>query len=166
MQVKLKPEAQVVKTRTRWYNAAKSTWLARCVATLTSFDLVSINLRAFWASPAPCVPKRDSFRLLTHTQAVNLQMEKSLAVMPFDEAEMENLLGAMCSSKLDLLHGYWQMSLALEAQEAFTIVTPDWLFSPTRVSQGESNSTSYFPSTLSRISSGLKCKDVGEWRVL
>ena len=35
------------------------------------------------------------------------------------------VVGGEVLRELDFLQGYWQMSLALEAQEVFTIVTPD-----------------------------------------
>ena len=37
------------------------------------------------------------------------------------------MLGAKCFGKLDLLQEYWQTPLAPEAQEVFTIVTPEGL---------------------------------------
>ena len=64
-------------------------------------------------------------------------------MMPNQE-DMRELLGAKCFGKLDLLQRYWQMPLAPEAQEVFTIVAPDGLFNPTHVPQGELNATSYF----------------------
>ena len=95
---------------------------------------------AVWASPAMAVPKRDTFRLFSDYQAVNSQVEQSPGVMPNQE-DMRELLGAKCFGKLDLLQGYRQMPLAPEAQEVFTIVTPDGLFFPTRVPQGVLNAT-------------------------
>ena len=51
-------------------------------------------------------------------------MEKSPGVMPNQEADMVDLLSARLFGKLDLFHGYWQMSSAEEAREIFTITTP------------------------------------------
>ena len=78
--------------------------------------------------------KKGTFRLFSDYQAVNSPVEQSPGVMPNQE-DMRELLGAKCFGKLDLLQGYWQMPLAPEAQEVFTIVTPDGLFTPTRVPQ-------------------------------
>ena len=87
--------------------------------------------------------KTDTFRLVSDYQAVNSQVEQRPGVMPNQE-DMRELLGAKYFGKLDLLQGYWQMPLSPEAQEVFTIVTPDGLFAPTRVPQGVLNATSYF----------------------
>ena len=50
------------------------------------------------------------------------------------------------------------MPLAPEAQEVFTIVTPDGLFTPTRVPQGVLNATSYFQGVMTDLLCGLDCK--------
>ena len=57
--------------------------------------------------------------------------------MPNQEADVVDLLSARFFGKLDL-RGYWQMPLAEEAREIFTITTPLGLFTPTRVPQGVS----------------------------
>ena len=44
--------------------------------------------------------------------------------MPNQEAEIVDLCGATCFGKLDMLQGYWQMLLAAETQDVFTIATP------------------------------------------
>ncbi|CAN0501571.1 unnamed protein product, partial [Scytosiphon promiscuus] len=49
---------------------------------------------------------------------------------------MGDLLGKTYFGKLDLLQGHWQMPLAPEATEIFTIATPEGLFTPTRAPQG------------------------------
>ena len=49
------------------------------------------------------------------------------------------------------------MPLAPEAQEVF-IVTPDGLFTPTRVPQGVLNATSYFQGVMIDLLRGLDCK--------
>ena len=71
----------------------------------------------------------------------NKQIEKVPGVMPNQEAEMADLEGATCFGKHEMLEGYWQIPLAAEAQEVFTIATPEGLFTPTRVPQGVLNAT-------------------------
>ena len=93
----------------------KTRWLALCVAALLAFGLVFRNLQAVSSSPAMAVPKKDSFCLVSDYKAVNEQVEKSPGVMPNQEADMVDLLSARFFGKLDLLQGYWQMSLAEEA---------------------------------------------------
>ena len=50
------------------------------------------------------------------------------------------------------------MPLAPEAQEIFTIVTYEGLFTPTRVPQGVLNATAYFQGIMSELLHGLNCK--------
>ena len=50
------------------------------------------------------------------------------------------------------------MPLAPEAQEVFTIITPDGLFTPTRVPQGVLKATSYFQGVMTDLLRGLDCK--------
>ena len=84
------------------------------MAALLEFGLVFENIQAVWASPAMAVPKRDVFRLVSDYQTVNGQIEQSPGVMPSKE-DMEELLGAKCFGKLDLLQGFWQTPLAPDA---------------------------------------------------
>ena len=71
---------------------------------------------------------------------------------------MVDLLSARFFGKLDLLQGYWQMPLAEEAREIFTITTPLGLFTPTRVPQGVLNATAYFQGVMTELLVGIKCK--------
>ncbi|CAN0193327.1 unnamed protein product, partial [Scytosiphon promiscuus] len=123
MRVQLKPQAQAVKAKPRRSNPVKTGWLASCIAALVAFGLLVHNIQAEWASPAMAVPKRDTFRLVSDYQAVNSLVEQPPGVMP-DHEDMKDLLGAKYFGKLDLLQGYWQMPLAPEAPEIFTIATP------------------------------------------
>ena len=84
-------------------------------------------------------------------------MEQSPGVMPNQE-DMRELLGAKCFGKLDLFQGYCQIPLAPEAQEVFTIVTPEGLFTMTRVPQGVLNATSYFQGVMTDLLRGPDCK--------
>ena len=71
---------------------------------------------------------------------------------------MVDLLSARFFGKSVLLQGYWQMPLAEEAREIFTITTPLGLFTPTRVPQGVLNATAYFQGVMTELLVGIKCK--------
>ena len=78
--------------------------------------------------------------------------------MPNQEAEMADLRGATCCGKLDMLQRYWQTPLAAEAQEVFTIATPEGRFTSTRVLHGVLNATAYFQGMMTELVAGLNCK--------
>ncbi|CAN0429927.1 unnamed protein product, partial [Scytosiphon promiscuus] len=130
MRVQLKPQAHAVKAKPRRYNPVKTGWLASCIAALVAFCVLAV-----WANPAMATPRRDTSRLVSDYQTVNSQVEQSPGVMP-NHKKMGDLPGEKYFGKLDLLRGYWQMPLAPEAQEIFSIATQEGLFTPTRVSQG------------------------------
>ena len=79
-------------------------------------------------------------------KTVNEQVEKSPGVMLNQKADMVDLLGGRFFGKLDLLQGYWQMPLAAEAREIFTITTPVGLFTPTCVPEGVLNACLLYTS--------------------
>ena len=78
--------------------------------------------------------------------------------MPNQEADIVDFFNARFFGKLDLLQGYWQMPLAEEAREIFTITTPLGLFTPTRVPQGVLNATAYFQGVMTEFWSGSNAK--------
>ncbi|CAM9747557.1 unnamed protein product, partial [Sphacelaria rigidula] len=59
------------------------------------------------------------------------------------------------------------MPLAADAQEIFTIATPDGLLMPMRVPQGVLNATGYFQGTMTKLLTGLPSKggvdDILSW---
>ena len=57
--------------------------------------------------------------------------------------------------KLDMLQRYWQMLLAAEAPQVFTIAIPEGLFTPTR---GNFNATASFQGVMTELLAGLNCK--------
>ena len=71
----------------------------------------------------------------------------------------EGALGCQLFRETRLAAGvFWQMPLAPDAQEVFTIATPEGLFTPTRVPQGVLNATSYFQGVMTDLLHGLDCK--------
>ena len=79
--------------------------------------------------------------------------------MPSQDAEMADLREATCFGKLGMLQEYWQMPLAAEAEEVFTIATAKGLFTPTRVPQDVLNATTYFQGMMTESLAGMNWKD-------
>ena len=156
--VTFKPETKVVKARGRVYSPTKTARLARCIVSLVALGLVFRNLQAVWASVAMAAPKKGGFRLVSDYRVGNKQTEKVPGVMPNQEAEMADLRGGILFGKLDMLQGYGQIPLAAEAQEVFTIATPEGPFTPTRVPEGVLNATAYFQGVMTELLAGLNCK--------
>ena len=67
------------------------------------------------------------------------------------EIEGEKGAGAVFFFTMDCLQGFWRWPLAEEAREYFTFVTGDALFTPTRMSQGVMNTTSYFQGIMMEV---------------
>ena len=153
-----KPETKVVKARGRAYSPIKTAWLAKCIGTVVALGLVFRNLQAVWANAAMAAPKKGGFYLVSDYRAVNKQIEKVSGVMPNQEAKMADLREATSFGKLDMLQGYWQIPLAAEAQEVFTIATPEGLFISTRVTEGILNATAYFQGVMAELLAGLNRK--------
>ena len=131
LRVTLKPGARPVKAQPRVYNPVKTTWLAACMASLAALGLVFRNMQAVWASAAMATLKEGGFRLVSDFRAATQRVEKVSGVMPNQEANMATLSEANFFGSLYLFQGYWQCSLALDAQEIFTIATPGGLYTST-----------------------------------
>ena len=116
LRVTLKPGARPVKARPRVYNPIKPACLATCMASLATLGLVFFNRQAVWASAAMATPKNGGVRIVSDFRAANQQVEKVPVVMPNQEASMAKLSEAEFYTSLDLLQGYWQCPLGLDAQ--------------------------------------------------
>ena len=76
--------------------------------------------------------------------------------MPMTNLEDKACLfaGATAWCTLDMLHACWQVPLSEDAQEMFTMVTPEGLFTPRRVPAGVLNASGYFQATMGDLLDG------------
>lgn len=66
--------------------------------------------------------------------------------MPLIETELDRAAWAKFFCEFDMTHGYWQLLLHEEIQECQSFVTPDGIFTPTRVLDGNFNANSHLHS--------------------
>jgi Reverse transcriptase (RNA-dependent DNA polymerase) len=68
--------------------------------------------------------------------------------MPHIESELARVHGYQFFATFDLSHGYWKLLLDPDSQECQSFLTPDGVFTPTRVLHGTSNAMMHMQSAL------------------
>jgi hypothetical protein len=61
--------------------------------------------------------------------------------MPNMEDELASLSGSKYFATLDVMQGYWQLPLHEDTHECQFIISPDGVYTPTRVHHGTTNAT-------------------------
>jgi hypothetical protein len=153
LSITLKPGATPVRVRLRRYSQEQREFLARFVAQLEAAGLVYRNPRAAWCAAPLLVPKPGpaQFRFTVDLRPVNRQTVPCSWPMPHVESELAKLCGSTCFATFDLSHGYWQLPLAPESQECQSFITPDGVYSPTRVLHGTTNAVTHMQSVLQGV---------------
>ena len=73
------------------------------------------------------------------------------------EQELTKLTGASYFPTFDLSSGYWQLELDPASQELQSFITPDGIYSPTRVLHGTTNAVTHLqPSLMECVPVNLK----------
>jgi hypothetical protein len=62
------------------------------------------------------------------------------------EDELASLAVSKCLATLDLMQGYWQLPSHEGSQECQSIISPDGVYTPTRVQHGTTNATVHMQS--------------------
>jgi Reverse transcriptase (RNA-dependent DNA polymerase) len=87
---------------------------------------------------------------------VNKQTVPTAWPMPHIESELSTVSGSKCFATFDLSDGYWQLALDLSFQECQSFITPDGIYSPTRVLHGTRNAVSHLQSCMQEILKPLR----------
>ena len=150
--MRLQSGARAVRAKPRASPPAKATWLHEHMANLETVGMVFRNPQAIYATVAMATFKGfNSYRMVTNYRAVNDTIEPAAMPMPNLEDKASLFAGATAWCTLDMLQGYWQVSLSEGGQEMFTVVTPEGLFTPRRVPPEVLNATGYFQATMGDV---------------
>ena len=150
MKIILKQDAVPIRVRVRKYSPPQAVFLRSKVDELLQLGLVKRNATSRWACAPLIVPKPgpEAFRFTVDLRPVNAQTEPQAWPMPNMEAAMSELTGDTCFATMGLCHGYWQMPLDTDSQECQSFITPDGVFTPTRVLHGQTNATAHFQAAI------------------
>jgi len=157
MIIKLQQNAKPVSVKVRRYTPPQAIFLKNKVQELERNGLVRRNGASSWACAPLIVPKPgpEQFRFTTDLRPVNKVTIPHIWPMPDLESSLGRLKNQKVFALIDLCQGYWQLPLHENSQECQSFITPDGVFSPTRVMHGQRNAVSYCQSSIQLMS---KCK--------
>lgn len=109
-----------------------------------------------WASPCLLVPKADgTFRMCTDYRKVNQVTRSDSYPLPRMDDLLDDLGTAQYLTKIDLLKGYYQVSLTEEAKQISAFITPDGLYQYLVMPFGMRNAPGTFQRMINQVVRGL-----------
>lgn len=150
MKISVTPEAKPVKERLRNYSQEQRKFLADFVSSLVSKGMDYRNPTCPWASAPLLVPRTGpaKFRFTVDLRPVNKYTVKHNYPMPNLEQEVTKLAGSCHYARFDLSNRCWQLALDKKSQSLQPFITPDGVFTPTRVLHGTTNAVTHLQSSL------------------
>lgn len=151
LKVDLVPDARPVRVRLRNYSQEQREFLSNMVNKLVENGLAYPNPTSPWASAPLLVPKPGpaKFRFTVDLRPINRFTVKHQFPMPNIEQELTKVAGSVHFGTFDLSHCYWQLPLHRSSQSSQSFITPDGIYSPTRVLHGTTNAVMFLQSTIS-----------------
>ncbi len=164
MEVKMPEAATPVMCRSSRYSPIHHKYFEEHMAELERRGLVYKNPESRWGSAPRVVSKKDgSLRMTVDLRAVNDRTIPRAWPMPHQEAEMADLEGATCFFDVDGFKQYWQEPLAKTSREYLSIVTPNGIYTPTRVLMGATDAVAYTQQTMETIMAPVLNNGVKVW---
>jgi len=152
LKIELMPDAKPVKVRLRKYSQAQKEFMRKFVDDLVANGMAYPNPTSRWACAPLLVPKPGAlFRFTVDLKPVNVFTIKHQYPMPNLEHELSELKDAVFFANFDMSHGYWQLLLSLISQECQSFITPDGVFTPTRVLHGTTNAVTHLQASLASV---------------
>jgi hypothetical protein len=133
--IKLRDGAEPVRMSARKYAPLQLKFMRDKIRELEELGLVYKNTGAEWASPPLILPKPgpDQYRITVDLRVPNASMKPTVWPMHNLQDELHDLHSAEVFVTLDFCQGYWQISLHKDSQDCQSFITPDGVYTPTRV---------------------------------
>lgn len=164
LEIELTQDAQPVKVRLRKYSQEQKEFMRMFVNDLVHHGLAYPNPRSKWAcAPRLVLTPRALFRFCMDIRPFNVFTIKHHFPMPNLEIKLTSLRHAKCFANFDMSHGYWQLLLARQSQECQSFITPDGIFTPTRVLHGTTRAVAHLQSSLTGVIPDSLKKNILIW---
>lgn len=126
---------------------------------MAEFGFLVPNPNAEWQAAPHLVPKANSkalFRTTIDLRPINSATFPRSWPMYHLDSELQDFAGSKLFAVLDFVSGYWQLPIHPLCYTLCGIVTPNGVYSSTRVLQGLTNVVSYFQSTIESLFAELR----------
>jgi len=153
LKIDLTADAKPIRVKLRNYSRDQRDFLNDFVGNLERKGMVYPNPSSPWACAPLLVPKDapSRFRFTVDLRPVNRFTVKYQYPMPDIEVELSKLAGAKYFGTFDFSHGYWQLPLDPDSQATQSFITPNGIFTPTRVIHGTSNATMHMQAEVNSL---------------
>jgi Reverse transcriptase (RNA-dependent DNA polymerase) len=157
--IKLRDDAEPVRISDRKYAPPQLKFMRDKIQELEELGFVYKNTGAEWASPPLIFPKPgpDQYRMTVDLHVPNASTKPTAWPMPNLQGELHDLYGPEVFATLDFCQGYWQIPLHKYSQDCQSFITPDGVYTPTRVLHGMRNATKHRHSVLVIMINDIKC---------
>lgn len=151
LKIELTSNAQPIRVKLRNYSQSQRKFMTNLTDELIRFNLIYPNPSSKWACAPLLVPKPgpSEWRFTVDLRPVNQYTIRHQYPMPRIEEELTKTAGSSVYASVDFTHSYWQLPLHKDSQECQSFVTPDNVFTPTRVPHGTTNAVLHLQSFLS-----------------
>jgi transposase InsO family protein len=152
LEIRMKRDAVPVRCRPRRHPPKHQAFLSEHVKTLLVYKLVYTNPSSEWVSAAFAVlkPNNRGMRMVVDMRDCNHAMIKHVWPMPVLETMGTHLEGSSVFAIFDLFKGYWQFPVSGQT-DAQTFMTPEGVFTPTRLLMGNTNSVAGFQAGMQEV---------------
>ena len=104
-----------------------------------------------WVSPIVAVPKGNDIRLVIDMRQPNLAIKRKYYPVPTLEELLNQFNNCCIFTKIDLNHGYHQITLAEESRELTTFITHEGVFRYKRLVQGANTAMEEYQKCISNL---------------
>jgi hypothetical protein len=132
--IKLRDGAEPVRMSARKYASPQLKFMRDKIREPEELGLLYKNTGAEWESPPLILPKPgpDQYRITVYLRVPNATKPTAWP-MPNLQDELHDLHGSKVFATLDFCQGYWQIPLHKDSQDCQSFITPDGVYTPTRV---------------------------------
>jgi hypothetical protein len=148
--IKLLDGAEPMRMSARKYAPPQLKFMRYKIRELEELGLVYETTGAEWASSPLILPKPEpnQYRMNVDLCVPNQSTKPTACPMPNLQDELNDLHGSEVFATLDFCQVYRQISLHKDSQDCQSFITPDGVYTPTRLLHGTTNATQHLKSVL------------------
>jgi hypothetical protein len=156
--IKLRDGAEYVRMSARKYTSPQLKFMSDKIRELEELGFLYKNTRAEWESPPINLPKPrpDQYRMTVYLRVPNASTKPTARTMPSLQDNLHDLYGSEVFAMLDFCQGNWQIPLHKDSQNCQSFITPNGVYTPTRVLHGTRNDTQHLQSVLAVVMDDIK----------